>query len=191
MFAADGLFCNGVLWGRRKGTPGGAFMLNLRKHFRTFDTMPHVLSTLVMFPLVFCLAGPVFANGTGKEGRGGPSPVVRATGFDHQHKAWDVLLRRHVKNGRVNYTMLSKKRQAVNAYLSSLNVDPKTFDGWRGPEKMAFWINAYNAYTIAKVLDHWPVKSIKDIGLTSLLPRSTMPSCPLANWFVDRKNASP
>jgi len=33
---------------------------------------------------------------------------------------------------------------------------------------MAFWINAYNAFTVQKVLDHYPVSSIKDIkgGIT-------------------------
>ena len=31
-------------------------------------------------------------------------------------------------------------------------------------EKLAFYINAYNILAIKIVLDHWPVKSIKDIG---------------------------
>ena len=31
-------------------------------------------------------------------------------------------------------------------------------------EKLAFYINAYNLYAIKMVIDHWPVKGIKDIG---------------------------
>lgn len=31
-------------------------------------------------------------------------------------------------------------------------------------QRMAFYINAYNILTIQLIMDHWPVKSIKDIG---------------------------
>ena len=34
---------------------------------------------------------------------------------------------------------------------------------WSKDEKLAFWINAYNAYTIKLINDNWPLKSIKDI----------------------------
>ena len=40
---------------------------------------------------------------------------------------------------------------------------------------MAFWINAYNAYTIRLVLDHYPVSSIKDIGSKIKIPFVTTP----------------
>jgi len=40
----------------------------------------------------------------------------------------------------------------------------KESEGWSKNDHMAFYINAYNAYTIALILDHYPVKSIKDIG---------------------------
>jgi hypothetical protein len=33
-----------------------------------------------------------------------------------------------------------------------------------GDQKLAFWINAYNAYTLKLVLDHYPLKSIRSIG---------------------------
>lgn len=29
---------------------------------------------------------------------------------------------------------------------------------------MAYWINAYNAFTVQLMIRHWPVKSIKDLG---------------------------
>ena len=35
---------------------------------------------------------------------------------------------------------------------------------WSKEEQLAYWINAYNAFTIKLILDHYPVKSIKEIG---------------------------
>ena len=40
---------------------------------------------------------------------------------------------------------------------------------------MAYWINAYNAYTIRLILNHYPVKSIKDIGSSIQIPFVTTP----------------
>ncbi len=38
------------------------------------------------------------------------------------------------------------------------------FKRWTEPQQLAFLINAYNAYTLQRIIDHHPVKSIKDIG---------------------------
>ena len=38
------------------------------------------------------------------------------------------------------------------------------FKRWTEPQQLAFLINAYNAYTLQLIIDHHPVKSIKDIG---------------------------
>ncbi len=35
---------------------------------------------------------------------------------------------------------------------------------WSRAEKIAFWINAYNAYTVRLILDHHPLRSIRKIG---------------------------
>ena len=40
---------------------------------------------------------------------------------------------------------------------------------------MAYWINAYNAYTIRLIVDHYPVQSIKDIGSKIKIPFVTTP----------------
>ena len=36
--------------------------------------------------------------------------------------------------------------------------------GFTRAERMAYWINGYNAYTVKLILEHYPVDSIKDIG---------------------------
>src|SRR4029434_9265868 len=32
------------------------------------------------------------------------------------------------------------------------------------PQRIAFWINAYNAFTLRLILDHYPIASIRRIG---------------------------
>jgi hypothetical protein len=85
--------------------------------------------------------------------------------FDHAHGAWSSVLGRHVRDGRVDYAGLSRARGDLDAYLATLQgVTREGYATWNREERLAFWINAYNAYTIRLVLDHYPVSSIKKIG---------------------------
>jgi hypothetical protein len=93
--------------------------------------------------------------------------------FDHTHAAWDALLRKHVRlvnDGRasqVDYKGLAQERAALAAYLQSLSaVTSAQYAGWSKPQQYAFLANAYNAFTIEKVLTRYPnLKSIRDFGL--------------------------
>ncbi|WP_396603057.1 DUF547 domain-containing protein [Algibacter sp. R77976] len=79
------------------------------------------------------------------------------------HNAWTALLKRHVSNqGNVNYKGFKTDRKALLSYISSLS-DNMPNDAWVKEEKLAYWINAYNAMTIDLILRHYPLKSIKDI----------------------------
>lgn len=86
--------------------------------------------------------------------------------FDQEHKVWSALLQEHVhEGGLVDYVGFGRKRSQFDLYISSLEgVSAKEFRTWKAPEREAFWINAYNAYAIQLVLDHYPVDSIKDMG---------------------------
>src|SRR5207244_9988573 len=95
-----------------------------------------------------------------------------AQAFDHNHAAWDILLRKHVKyvqNGnasRVDYTGLAKEHDKLKDILATYEKVPRAeFDGWTKPEQEAFLINAYNAFTVEKILTRYPdIKSIRDFG---------------------------
>ncbi|MEO8278172.1 MAG: DUF547 domain-containing protein [Ideonella sp.] len=92
--------------------------------------------------------------------------------FDHGHVAWDALVKRHVKwlpdnkQARVDYAGFQRDRPALKQVLDSYSaVGRKEFDGWSKPQRMAFLINAYNAFTIELILSKYPdLKSIKDLG---------------------------
>ena len=85
--------------------------------------------------------------------------------FDHTHARFTRVLKKHVSKGWVNYAALRKDRKDLDSYLKSLEVVPKKdFQDWSDSQKIAFWINAYNAYTLKLIIDNDPVKSIKDLG---------------------------
>ncbi len=85
------------------------------------------------------------------------------------HAPWDALLAAHLEPGadginRFDYAgITAPERAALAAYLAALqDVDPTTLDR---DEQLAFWINLYNAQTVATVLAHYPVGSIREIRL--------------------------
>lgn len=92
--------------------------------------------------------------------------------FDHGHEAWNSLLKKHVRlvsggnASRLDYAGVATERPALDAYLSSLSaVSAAEYRGWQRDEKLAFLINAYNAFTVALILGKYPaLKSIRDLG---------------------------
>ena len=86
------------------------------------------------------------------------------------HQAWTVLLQKYVdEKGMVDYKAFLKDREQLKNYLQLLEENPPS-EQWSEAEKLAYWINAYNAYTIDLVLEHYPLKSIKDIGSIIQIP---------------------
>lgn len=80
-----------------------------------------------------------------------------------QHNDFSKLLAKHVSNnGLVNYINFKRDQGDLQNYITSLGKILPT-DKWSKQEKLAYWINAYNAMTIDLVLRNYPLKSIKDI----------------------------
>jgi hypothetical protein len=96
--------------------------------------------------------------------------TVSASKFDHG--IWNNLLQKHVRMIRegqasqVDYRGFLQKRGELRSYLSQLSkVKVNEFSTWTKPERLAFLINAYNAYTIELILTRYPkLDSIKDLG---------------------------
>jgi hypothetical protein len=89
-----------------------------------------------------------------------------------EHRDWDALLKRHVvvldggKASQVRYSAMAAERALLRGYLARLSgVAGKEFDGWPREERMAFLINAYNAFMVEKVLTRYPdIRSVWDFG---------------------------
>ncbi|OON70898.1 DUF547 domain-containing protein [Hymenobacter sp. CRA2] len=103
----------------------------------------------------------------------GPARTVVASPVDHS--AYERLLKKYVNDkGLVNYKAWKNDQKELNQYLEQLSKNPPAAS-WSKAEQMAYWINAYNAYTIRLILDHYPVGSIKDIGSKIQIPLVTTP----------------
>jgi hypothetical protein len=98
-------------------------------------------------------------------------PLARAQ-FDATHAAWTSLLKKHVvpgeggRSSRVRYAGFAADRAALRAYLDGLSgVSESEFRSWGKPAQLAFLLNAYNAFTVEKILTRYPgLKSIRDFG---------------------------
>lgn len=111
--------------------------------------MKRLLAGLVLAPLVVFAAEP-------------NAPASRA---HPNNSVYTALLAKYVSKSGVDYASWTENagdRGALAGYLASLQrVLPSQLDRF---DALAYWINLYNAATLDLVLDHYPVKSIKDIG---------------------------
>lgn len=97
---------------------------------------------------------------------------LTAAALDPTYKAWDDLLKKHVKyvqNGnasRVDYAGFARDHAELKAVLDGYQkVTRAEFDAWTKPQQQAFLMNTYNAFTIEKILKRYPdIKSIRDYG---------------------------
>ncbi len=92
---------------------------------------------------------------------------VWAAAFDHEHAAWTKELTRFASDGRVDYARWgSRGRTELSAYLDALtSVSRNDYDAFTREQRLAFWINTYNAFMVRQVLDHYPLTSVRSIGI--------------------------
>ncbi|MDX1940598.1 MAG: DUF547 domain-containing protein [Saprospiraceae bacterium] len=80
------------------------------------------------------------------------------------HEDWDSLLQAYINDqGLVNYKGFIRDSLKLNKYLDLLSKSHPNEKNWSSEEQMAYWINAYNAFTVKLIVDHYPTQSIKNI----------------------------
>lgn len=98
-------------------------------------------------------------------GVAGLTAPTAAAEFDQSHAVFTGVLAQYVKGARVDYAALKANPQDLNRYIDTIATVSRTeFKQWSQSQQIAFLSNAYNAYTLRLITDHYPVKSIKDIG---------------------------
>ena len=79
------------------------------------------------------------------------------------HGLFNELLQKHVSvQGNVDYKGFELDKAKLKSYIRSLGEHTPS-DSWTKEDKLAYWINAYNALTIDLILRNPKVNSIKDI----------------------------
>lgn len=77
---------------------------------------------------------------------------------DAVHRSFDEILEVNVRDGFVYYNALKQTRGALDRYVTSLDVAPAAFAAWSRDERLAFWLNAYNAFVLQTVVDRYPIR---------------------------------
>lgn len=81
----------------------------------------------------------------------------------HQHAIWDDLVKLFVsKNGFVDYKGFKNNELKLDEYLALLSFQTPLAT-WTSEQKLAYWMNAYNAFTVKLILKNYGVASIKEI----------------------------
>ncbi|MBW8714192.1 MAG: DUF547 domain-containing protein, partial [Acidobacteria bacterium] len=95
--------------------------------------------------------------------------LAQAGAADTLHKPLDQILDVDVRDGYVYYRALRSDRARLDRYVASLNVPAATYQSWSREQQMAFWVNAYNAFVLETVIDHYPIKgSSKEYPVNSI-----------------------
>ncbi len=83
-----------------------------------------------------------------------------AAGFDPEYLSYARLLNDHVHIAVVDYTALKEHRDALSKVMTEFaEVTPDQERSWSRDERLAFWINAYNLFTLRAIVDHYPLPS--------------------------------
>ena len=131
---------------------------------------------LVVFPLVLSCALPAQPT----DSPAAPRQAAQVRAFDHTYAAWTEILRSCVRADGVDYAALKEDPLRVERCLEPLHA--VTLDEtlhWTENQRFAFWINVYNAHTLQKVVQHYPLKSIRDLdaalGLKTVFDQAFIP----------------
>src|SRR4051812_19490365 len=89
---------------------------------------------------------------------GGIAAAQGSAPSDALHRPLDQILDVNVRDGLVYYRALRGERGRLDRYAASLNVPAATYDAWGREHKMAFWVNAYNAFVLQTIIDRYPLK---------------------------------
>ncbi len=97
--------------------------------------------------------------------------ALTAAGFDHAYPSYGAVLTRYVRPPRVDYKALTADRGALDRAVAEFAAaEAGAENGWARDERIAFWINAYNAFTLRAIVDHYPIQA----GWFSLQPRNSI-----------------
>lgn len=80
------------------------------------------------------------------------------------HAQWNALLQKYVDDaGNVDYKGFLNDKQTLEGYIAYLGQNEPA-NNWSKEERLAYYINLYNAGTVLLILENYPLESIKDIS---------------------------
>lgn len=126
------------------------------EHFPSKIQKNSIMKKIRLFLCLFLIAGMMNSCG---------AQSWKSSSTQPSYKTWNSLLHEYVNDkGLVNYKGMINDSAKLDEFLHDLSTHAPNPKKWTKDERMAFWINAYNAFTVKLITMHYPVKSIKDIG---------------------------
>ena len=104
--------------------------------------------------------------------------LIAADAFDQRYRAYAELLRAHVVGARVDYAALKSDGAALDLVAGEFGrVTAVQLESWSREEQLAFWINAYNVFTLQAIVDHYPIVW-RWRNVLTLTPRNSIKQIP-------------
>jgi hypothetical protein len=89
-----------------------------------------------------------------------------AYAFDHDYSNYGEVLQTYVKDGLVNYGALQKNRKGIDQFVKEIgDVTKNEYENWARDQQLAFWINTYNGWFLKIVIDHYPIRGGRLLGV--------------------------
>jgi hypothetical protein len=90
---------------------------------------------------------------------GGSASAAEEPQFSYA--AYAQVLKTYVNDkGLVDYGDLKANRGGLDGFAREMaDLDPTVYEKWTDQQKIALWINAYNALTLQVIIDHYPIKA--------------------------------
>jgi hypothetical protein len=111
-----------------------------------------------------------------------------AYGFDHEYRKYGEVLKTYVKDGMVDYAALQKNRKGIDQFVKELGAVTKNkYETWSRDQQLAFWINTYNGWFLQIVIDHYPIRGGRLLGV--LYPENSVQRIP-GIWDDIKTNAA-
>jgi len=65
--------------------------------------------------------------------------------------------------GRVDYAALAEDRADLDTFVAAIaGVNSATWAGFDTPQRLAWWLNTYNALTLQLIVDRYPIKTVTE-----------------------------
>lgn len=91
------------------------------------------------------------------------TPASQGT-FDHSYRPYGAVLASIVRGPRVDYRALVARKKELDIVARELASPSEDLErAWTRQERIAFWINAYNVFTLKAVAERYPIRGIRQI----------------------------
>jgi hypothetical protein len=86
--------------------------------------------------------------------------AVDANDTEFRYDDYAAVLKSYVDDtGMVNYKRLKANSEKLESFVTAMGkVDPNSYSKWSKKKQIAFWLNAYNGFTLKVIIDNYPIK---------------------------------